>query len=430
MGDLKPFQIATLIIFAIAGMIGLFVFATYSSSNRNQGVGDVEIWGSLPQTAVDAVLSELRENDSYAGVSYRSFDAGSFDAAFTEALAEGRGPDLIFLSQEDIVTQRNRVLTIPFSRISERAFRDTFIEEGELFLTGNGILALPAVVDPLVMYWNRNLFSAAAIARPPQYWDEFYTLAPKLTVRDTSGNVTRSAVALGESHNIAHAKDILSAVVMQGGNAIVSSDSGGYRVTFESGAAEAALLFFTEFANPGKSVYSWNRALPLSRDAFLGGDLAVYFGYASELFGIRAANPNLNFDVASFPVARPSENTSYRAATFGTLHALSVARGSDNIEGALSVAQVLSGPDGSNVLSRSLSIPPARRDLLASEGADAVAELFRSAALLSRGWLDPAPAQSDAVFADMIESVTTGRARVSEAVKNAHGALRALLPGG
>ena len=59
--------------------------------------------------------------------------------------------------------------------ISERDFKNTYIEEGELYLAANGILGLPITVDPMVMYWNRDIFSSAAIAAPPSYWDEFLT---------------------------------------------------------------------------------------------------------------------------------------------------------------------------------------------------------------------------------------------------------------
>ncbi len=38
-----------------------------------------------------------------------------------------------------------------------------------------------------------------------------------------------------------------------------------------------------------------------SKNMFLAGDLALYFGFASELDDLKNKNPNLNFDVTLFP---------------------------------------------------------------------------------------------------------------------------------
>jgi hypothetical protein len=48
--------------------------------------------------------------------------------------------------------------------------------------------------------------------------------------------------------------------------------------------------------------------LPKSREYFLSGRLATYFGFASEAPKIRLINPNLNFDVAEMPSDENSNN--------------------------------------------------------------------------------------------------------------------------
>jgi hypothetical protein len=44
-------------------------------------------------------------------------------------------------------------------------------------------------------------------------------------------------------------------------------------------------------------------------------------------------------------------------------------------------------------------------------------DLSNKQAILARSWIDPDPEKTSAIFRDMIESVTTGRARLSEAVQ-------------
>ena len=46
-------------------------------------------------------------------------------------------------------------------------------------------------------------------------------------------------------------------------------------------AAESAIRFYTEFANPSRQTYSWNRSLPEAQRAFIGNQVAMYFGFAS-----------------------------------------------------------------------------------------------------------------------------------------------------
>ena len=223
---------------------------------------------------------------------------------------------------------------------------------------------------------------------------------------------------------------------MQSGNSIVAraAETDAPTVTFADRAqdgtipAESALQFYAEFADPNKNVYSWNRSLPNSHDAFIGGTLGLYFGFASELAGIRARNPNLNFDVAPFPTTRAVSTTAVQGpATFGEMYALGIPKATKNPDGALAVAELLSGSTGGKALVAQLGVAPARRDLISVSPQDAVGSTLYATALAAGAWLDPSPAKSDAVFQTMVESVTTGRAQVSEAINTAQRSFAALV---
>jgi hypothetical protein len=112
-------------------------------------------------------------------------------------------------------------------------------------------------------------------------------------------------------------KEILATLFFQSGNNITERSPVTGEVSavidkdlekeFEDASGtptESVLDFYTSFANPSKSLYSWNRSLPNSENAFLNGDLAFYFGYASEIKRIQDKNPNLNFDVDSNTTGR------------------------------------------------------------------------------------------------------------------------------
>ena len=72
-------------------------------------------------------------------------------------------------------------------------------------------------------------------------------------------------------------------------------------------------------------------------------------------------------------------------------------------------------------------MPPARRDLLSDKPDDDAFSVFYDAALQSQGWLDPDTKRTDLLFRDMIESVTSGRARTTEAVGKASREVDALI---
>ena len=72
-------------------------------------------------------------------------------------------------------------------------------------------------------------------------------------------------------------------------------------------------------------------------------------------------------------------------------------------------------------------LPPARRDLLSTKPTDAYGALFYGEALKSRGWLDPDYWFTSSVFKEMVESVSSGKARPSEAVEKMEGEVNKLL---
>ena len=363
---------------------------------------------------------------------YIEKDKDIFERTLIEALASGTGPDIALLPQDLVLRHSDKTYPIPYESMSARSFKDRFIEEGEVYLNESGILALPFIIDPMVMYWNRDLFSSSGLSSPPSFWDEFYTIAPLMTLKDDDSNITRSTISFGEFSNVTHAKDIISLLIMQAGNPIIIEDSlsrSGYRAVlserfnYEIAPTDSALRFYTEFSNPTKESYSWNRSLPSSLNMFTAGNLAVYFGYASELSEIKRKNPHLNFDVASVPQARDA----IRKVTFGRMDGLAILKSSKNISAAFRAATLLSDAKFISALADEFSLPPVRRDLLAKKPVDAFRFLFYDAAIVSRGWLDPSPRDTEIIFKNMIERIVSREAKISTAVSSANGEMEKLL---
>ncbi len=427
-----PFQLIVTGVFVVFLLVGVGIFALFGGSGRNGGVGTVSIWGTEDASVMNHVLDDLRTTDkSFQNVSYTQKDTSTYQQDLTNAMASGTGPDLFLVSQDDAHFFANKISVIPYATLAQSTFTTSYVDEGQLFLTPKGTLALPVLIDPLVLYWNKDLFASAGIPQPPQYWSDVLSIAPRLTTLDGTSNVTRSAIALGVWSNIAHAKEILASLFLQAGDSILSTAAdGSTQVSFgmaPTGSSEnptaSALSFYTQFSDPTKLSYTWNRSLPRSADAFTGGTLAMYIGFASDYPTLAARNPNIHFAVSPLPQIQGSATR----LTFGELTGVAIARTSGNPNGALIIAQKLSSQTGVSAFVTQSGLPPVRRDVAVDTSASAEQTVFAQSALIARAWLDPDQAATSGVFQTMVESVISGASQSLQAVGEAQQSLQRIV---
>ncbi len=423
MSKLTSFQIVVLCIFGFGVFAGLASLALFKNTSSSQTTPTITVWGVLPEVVMNDYVAQVNTaNRTQYIVNYIQKEQPLIEQELVEELALGKGPDAILIPQEMLLTFENKLVTIPFTSISSRDYRNTFIEQAELYLRPEGAVGIPFAIDPMVMYWNRDIFTNAGIATYPKTWDDFIPLIKKVNQKDTNLNIRRSAIALGEFSNVVNARDIFSLILLQAGNPIVSnkqSTLGGqnYEITGN------ALKFFTGFSNPSSPAYSWNRSMPVSKNFFIAGNLATYFGYASEVNDLRDKNPNLNFDIA--PIPQPS-NVKNRV-DYGRMYGFSIVKSTKDPAGALNTILALTG---ANSLSRLVDItylPPVRRDLIAQGNKDPYLSIFYDAALIAKGWLDPSPYETARIFQEFVESVTSGREIADSAINQVDNELNRLL---
>ena len=431
---MSNFQLIVTGLFVFFIIAGVGVFAAFGGLLGGASTGPVTMWGTVDSSVMNNMIATLRNgNKAFAGVTYVQKNASTYDTDLLNAMASGQGPDLFLVSQTELGSFANKITPIPYSSYSQAQFSSSFVDEGQIFLGGAGALALPFSIDPLVMYWNRNLYASAGVSQAPVYWNDFLTTAPKITSLDKSSNIKEAAVALGTWGNVANAKAVLSALFMQAGDSIVVRSSAGNLLPVfgqtpanaPANPAESALRFYTEFANPGKTSYSWNASLPLSSDAFVGGMLATYFGFASEYSTLAARNPNLSFGVAMLPQL---QGNSLRI-TFANMSGIAISRTAQNPSGALVVAEALTGQQAISLLASAVPLPPVRRDVALDTSSNAAMAAFVQSSLVSRAWIDPSPMRTDTLFKNMIERVLSGAAEPAGAVAEGSQALQQLLSG-
>lgn len=414
-------QIVVIGIFIFFLIVGVIVFAAFGTSNSTTSVVPVEIWGTMPSSVFSNIANTLNAaKPGTISIEYKQIDENQFESTLVNALADGNGPDAVLMPSELLLKEQKKLALISFSLLSERDFKDNFIQGGEVLLTDKGSYGIPFLADPLVMYWNRDILNSNSVSTPPTSWEQILSLSEKLTKLSEDKNILSSTVAFGDYTNVDHAKEVLSTLMLQSGSPLIVRASDGNiknmmasNLGYAINPVQTALDFYTQFANPLKSVYSWNRSLPSSKEAFLNGDLAFYFGPASEYREIQTKSPNLNFDVAPFPQPQnaPTKKTG------GTIYSFSVLAASKNQKQAFLEISILTGSDVATIASNATNLAPARRDLLNSLPTNALLNVFWKSASWITLWLDPDPSKSDDAFASSVNAVVTGRQKVEEASK-------------
>lgn len=422
------FQTILLVIFGFTMIIGLLVFGGilpgYRATQGGSG-GTIVLWGTIPKdTQMESLLGDLNKQASANfNLDYIYKDPATFNSDLVEALATGQGPDIFFLPHESLGANANKAALIPYSSLPARTFADTFVSGASIFETSQGIIAVPLLVDPMVMYFNQDLLTNANLAQVPANWPAMLIAVKALTKIDAQGNISQSALPFGEFANNKNAKEVLGTLILQSGNPIISLGSDNKPIVNlgdNSGnglaPSRSAVDFFTQFANPAKTTYDWNRSLPEASTAFINGTLAFYFGFGSELNSLATRNPHLFFDLATVP---QRNDQGARRLTFGRFTGLAISVQSKKPSYALQAIQVLTGPTFAGRLATLAGVAPARRDLLAAGSADPKQAVIFQSGLIASAWLDPNPAATKKIFGDMISSIMTGLADSGVAINTA-----------
>jgi multiple sugar transport system substrate-binding protein len=296
--------------------------------------------------AMEEIIKDYNALHPQINIRYKKLAYNEYEQALLEAFATDKGPDIFsihntwmkkyqsknFLSTMPVETEmvyteikagikqeaiqtliKTKMPTLKDieNKFADIVYKDVVInnlnKEKQAYI--KQIFGLPLALDTLVMYYNKDLLNNAGITSPPLYWNrQFQQDVKKLTKQDTRGQIIQAGAALGGSANIDRFGDIMAVLMMQNGTTMIN-DNG--KVMFQSipdnfpnknyNPGLEALRFYSDFANPGKEVYTWNNDMDNSVNMFASGKLALMFGYAYHLPQIKAKNQKLNINIAKLP---------------------------------------------------------------------------------------------------------------------------------
>lgn len=406
----------------------------------------LEYWRVFDDSdAFDEIIAKYKTLHPNITINYHKYRIEEYETELINAMAEDRGPDMFSIHNTWVKKYENKIAPLPTETSMAYQVEKTGIQKEtvsemrtsksltandiqRLFvdvvasdcIIDNKILGLPLSVDTLALFYNKDLFNSAGIANPPLYWDQvFQQDVKKLTKQNTKREITQSGVALGTSKNIARFSDILIALMMQNGSTIID----GNQVVFNQIPAKlagsgynpglGALVFFTDFGNPIKEVYSWNDTLPNSLDMFISGNLAMTFGYSYDLPTIKSRAPKMNFAVVKLP--QISGNPEINIANYWLE---TVSKKSKYQNEAWDFIQFATKEEQAKTYLAKTKKPTALRSLIDAQKTDADLEPFASQVLTAKSWYHGInPTGAETAIGDMITNAAQNYEQLQEVLE-------------
>lgn len=403
------------------------------------------------------IIADYKAIHPNVTIEYKKLRFEEYEDTLLNALAEDRGPDIFSIHNTWIRKYQNKItplppsVTLPFQYVSGTIKKETKTELLEVptlsllklkqqFLdavyddvvistdVGGGqprdlIYGLPLSVDTLALFYNKNLLNNSGIPEPPVTWSEFQDHVKILTRTDETGNILQAGGAIGAAKNIERSTDILSALMMQNGAKM--TDENGFAIFHQTPPelkglnippAVGALNFYTNFANPVSSAYTWNDKLPDSLSAFTQGKLAYFFGYSYHIPIIRTLSPKLNFDISRLPQIEMDQPGSPQV-NFANYWVESVSRKSKNQQWAWDFVQFAASEKEARKYLIKAKKPTALKSLINFQLEDLDLGFLAAQLLTAKSWYrGMKPEAVDGIFAEMIDSVNSGLVEAKDAV--------------
>lgn len=426
MDKFSPFKTAIIVISIVIAVFALLVFSGKvpfldSSTDTSALSGEVVIWGTVPEQEMSAAMSTLAQSVKTYTVTYREVQQQSFVPELVNSIANGTNPDLIIAPHDIILNQYDKLNVIPYTSMTEADYKATYVPSSEVFLRANGIQALPIAIDPMVMYYNKDIAAKYGVINPPASWDDVVKSAETMTeAGSVDGEFKLSVIPFGSYNNYKYAKDIIAAILEQFGTPLIARTASGLGVGLYDNDGVSNLntiaRYMNDFSNPNLTTFTWSVRMPDAFEAFVSNRLAYYPAYMSDNRSIAAANPRLQYDYAYLPQT-PNTN---RFFTSAKIIGISQLTSSKNPLAAFNAMSIISQPSWTNAIAGYIGSPSARKDELEAQSKTGTqyAVLSSKSAIAGKVMYDKAPINSNNLVNQMFNDIVSNRYNIGEAVQN------------
>ena len=459
-------------------LVGIFFLSGCGTASDPYKV-NLEVWGLYDDSdAFAEIIAKYKEINPHIGeIKYRKFTTQTYKNDLLEAMASGQGPDIFLIHNDWLPSFKNKLESAPAEITNTQELVSNFPDVvGNDFVDGGKIYAYPLSVDSLALFYNKDMFNAAGVSRPPLSWSEFDQAVMKTKSIAEDGSISRAGTAMGTAKNINRATDIFVALMMQ--NGVEMTDKNKTNVTFDRGVVDEkgnsflggvnALGYYTNFAKltvdgtKPNALYTWNSRAGDSVEMFTQGKVGMMINYSWQIENIKNSNPKLNYGISPLPQIHQNNQASY-----ANYWAYGVAKNkvSPTVSNGQQVAAVpnavrvfeaweflryltvnnkgivkLTNAVSKNSMDFSLgnfdpaakylektNKPAARRDLIEKQKNDPLLSAFAAENLIAKTWYQVDPDRNEAVLTEAIDSVNRGAANPGEALNLAATRIKAIM---
>ena len=430
MNRTSPFKIIIIVLTIFIAVFSLLVFSGKLPFFQNNGSssgpiysGKVIIWGTLPETSMKEYLDSITTQKTGYTFQYQQMGSVGFNQSLTQALSYGAGPDIIIAPHDVLLSNETYLSALPYTEYSEVKYKSTYVDAGSIYLRPYGIVAFPIGIDPMVLFYNRDLQNNAGIIDAPKDWNTILAITEKYSKESTvRGVFTTSIVPFGAYKNYAYNKDMVMTLTNQLGGETIYKNNGNYATGFDMASSvngptyiDSVARFLAGFANPSLSSFTWSARMPSAYDAFISGTLMYYPAYISDKASIQNANSKLSFDYVFMPQV-PDKSSLYTGARVLGMAILSSSR---NPIAAKDAYMALStNKDLANSIATIAGMPSPRKDTLAGTDSSAYAEVIGKSILIAKPFYDINNDYTSSLVDTMFESIISNRAEIGNAAES------------
>ena len=391
----------------------------------------ISLWASRDTEDVwHKILEDFHIQYPSFTVTYKKISEDAFEETLVNALAEGKGPDIVLLPQSLIAKHHDKLLPIPQQAFNfdTRTFRNLFADAfaDDLIDQDGAIIGLPLFIDTPLLFYNKDIFNAAGIARPPATWDDVISRAQALTTRSSAGDILTSGLAVGAGANVERSFEIVNSMILQ--NTPRTRQKNGSIVFDEN--THNAVKFYTSFATPSTPTFFWTHRLPSSFTMFSQEQAAMAFGMSQDIPAILAKNPHLNLGIAPFPQQAAAGNLAAARfpVVYGEYFFPTVLKTSKNPGPAWQFVLYASAGDGAKTYAQTSGRPAGRRDILSAKAPALQLDVSYRQSLIARTWKTPDEKTTRRLFTETLDAIVSGAAMPQEILAKLGQQLQLLYP--
>jgi multiple sugar transport system substrate-binding protein len=390
----------------------------------------LKFWNGLTggdRKTIDKLIGEF--NDSHKKVRVKSVPMpwDVFYQKLLTSVSSGNGPDIVAMDAGQIPKYADKGVLAPLDDFyGSKKHMDTSklvpaaVNSSKF---GGKNYGVPLNMATLMLFWNKTMFKEAGLdpTRPPKTWDEFASMAPKLSKdKNGDGKPDKYAIALADHETV----PMYPVLLWQGGGDVVSAD--GKQATLDDPKTLKTLKYWV------KQV----RSKHVSPVGLGGADADKLFQTEKAAMEIVGPWVTTSFSDAGvkYGVTRPFKGTEGQQTLSGvTSFGVSAKASPQTKKAAYEFFSFWNSKESQVKLSEGTGFPPDRTDVDPEElkanphaAAFGAPDVTKSARPYLPGLVD-GPTISDQIFYPALQRALNGKGSVESVFKKADARVQAQL---